>query len=238
MVLKIPVAAVDVAQLAAEVAGDERDRVVEVDDPVVRDARIGVIGALGHVVGAPGSRRHELGGDDDLRGPDDTALLPHPLPGRASRDDEVGTAGEPRRVGRRELQVDVEIQEDLELGRELRFDLDSYPEHRPVVVRSRTRRHEDPPLHELVISKLGLPEGEVLGHGEQARFALRRRHRIGRHGPPPRLTPSVPPAPDRIRRRAAPARTPGSAGRSCAGSRRSRRRWRRPAPTRAPAPRR
>ena len=59
-------AAVDVAQLAAEVAGDERDRVVEVDDPVVRDARIGVIGALGHVVGAPGSRRHELGGDDDL----------------------------------------------------------------------------------------------------------------------------------------------------------------------------
>jgi hypothetical protein len=41
------------------------------------------------------------------------------------------------------------------------------------VVRSRARRHEDPPLHELVISKLGLPEGEVLGHGEQARFALR-----------------------------------------------------------------
>ena len=98
-------------------AGDERDRVVEVDDPVVRDARVRVIGAFGHVVGALRAGRDELCHDDDLGGSDDPALLPDPLPGGSPRDDQVGAAGEARRVGWGQLEVDVEVQEHFQLGR-------------------------------------------------------------------------------------------------------------------------
>ncbi len=109
-------AGIGVAELAGEVVGGERDAVAglaEVDDPVVRDARVGVLTAL-HRVDTTGPRR------DDLDCQDDSAARSRP-PSRRTRSS--ATRGTTTRSGARtvagrslehQLKVDVDLRKHLE----------------------------------------------------------------------------------------------------------------------------
>src|SRR5215475_7816760 len=60
-------AVAEVAELPGPVAGDQRDRVVDVHDPVPLDPSVGVLATLDHVVGAAGARRDDLHDQQRLR---------------------------------------------------------------------------------------------------------------------------------------------------------------------------
>ena len=82
--------AVGIAELACQVAGEQRDRLGDIDDPVVPDPGVGVLAALVHVVGTRGPGRHDL--DDEER--------PRTREARHPRDGPAAWPPPPRRPGR------------------------------------------------------------------------------------------------------------------------------------------
>jgi hypothetical protein len=57
-----------VAGLAGEAAGDQRHRLVQIDDPAVRDAGVGVLAAFDQVVGPVRDRPGDFDEDQHLGG--------------------------------------------------------------------------------------------------------------------------------------------------------------------------
>jgi hypothetical protein len=88
----------------------------EVDDPVVRDAGVGVLGVLDGVIGALGGKRDDLDREHELPRPQDAALALAAFEASAGDDGKVRPAYGARARGRDELQVDVDVREHIELG--------------------------------------------------------------------------------------------------------------------------
>jgi hypothetical protein len=98
-------------------AGEQGGGFGEIDDPVVRNAGVGILAALDDVVGAPGAGRHQLDDHEHLGGPDQTALALNSSRYVSVHHDDVRSADETGRICRGEPEVDVDVLDGHEISR-------------------------------------------------------------------------------------------------------------------------
>ena len=136
----------------------------EVDDPVVRDAGVGVFEMLDGVVGALRAGRDDLHCEDDLGCAQHAALPLAPLEPRPGHHGEI-RAADRAWLGRVDkLQVDVDVGKQVESAGQLSFQPATEPEQASLMAGNRTCGHHQVAVLQLVARALGvLTQRDVVG---------------------------------------------------------------------------